>query len=196
MISSIVLAAGLSSRMGQPKALLDWGGEPLVNYQVKQLLEAGVDEVVVVLGYRADEVSRVIRHVPCRPMLNARYQMGRAGSLRVGAKAVNRDADTIVIVNVDQPRPATFIKSLLDAHASGDWLATRPVHDGHGGHPIIVSGKLRGELLAAQDESDGLRGVLRAHADQVQDVPGGDEAHLDINTPDDYEQARPQTASA
>ncbi|MYK25863.1 MAG: NTP transferase domain-containing protein, partial [Dehalococcoidia bacterium] len=50
MISSILLAAGMSTRMGQPKALLDWGGEPLICYQIRQLQEAGVDEVVVVLG--------------------------------------------------------------------------------------------------------------------------------------------------
>src|SRR5688572_3577180 len=93
VISSIVLAAGQSTRMGQPKALLDWGGEPLIAYQVKQLKEAGVDEVVVVLGYRSDDIHRKIGSLPCRVMLNARYQMGKANSLRIGAKAVDRDAD-------------------------------------------------------------------------------------------------------
>jgi molybdenum cofactor cytidylyltransferase len=196
MISSIVLAAGASTRMGEPKALLDWGGEPLICYQVNQLAEAGVDEVVAVLGYRADDISRMMRQLHCRIMLNARYQMGRAGSLRIGAKAVNRDADTIVITNVDQPRPASLIRALLDAHADGDWLATRPAYEGQGGHPIIVSGKLRGELLAATDEQEGLRGILREHANQVQTIPWDESCVLDLNTREDYERARPQIASA
>jgi molybdenum cofactor cytidylyltransferase len=196
MISSIVLAAGMSSRMGRPKALLDWGGEPLVNYQVKQLIEAGVDEVVVVLGYRADDISREMRPVPCRTMLNARYQMGRAGSLRIGAKAVNRDADTIVIVNVDQPCPAEVSRQLIDAHQSDEWLATRPVFDdGHGGHPVVVSGRLRGELMEAKDETGGLRGVLQNHPDEVQSVPGDERCRVDLDTPEDYERARPRAAS-
>lgn len=196
MISSIVLAAGLSTRMGEPKALLDWGGEPLIAYQVRQLLEAGVDEVVVVLGYRADEISREIRHLPLRIMLNPRFQMGRAGSLRIGAKAVNRDAETIVISNVDQPRSAEFIKALLDAHAKGTSVATQPVYEGHGGHPVVVSGNLRAELLAASDDTDGLRGVLEAHQGEIQDVPSDASALVDINTPQDYEDARPRAASA
>ncbi|MBK7725004.1 MAG: NTP transferase domain-containing protein [Dehalococcoidia bacterium] len=58
MISGIILAAGTSTRMGRPKALLDWGGQPLVCYQVRQLQEAGCDEVIVVLGHKADNISR------------------------------------------------------------------------------------------------------------------------------------------
>ncbi|MEO6397075.1 MAG: NTP transferase domain-containing protein, partial [Tepidiformaceae bacterium] len=61
MLSSIVLAAGFSSRMGEPKALLDWGGEPLLAYHVRQLREAGADEVIVVLGHRGDEIQRGMR---------------------------------------------------------------------------------------------------------------------------------------
>lgn len=196
MISSIVLAAGLSTRMGETKALLDWGGKPLINYQIEQLLEGGVDEVVVVLGHRADTISREIRRLKCRTMLNPRYHMGRAGSLRIGAKAVNRDADTIVIVNVDQPRSAAFVRGLLDAHASGDYLATQPEYEGHGGHPVVVSGKLRAELMGASDEGDGLRGVLERHRDETQNVPSTSEARLDLNTPEDYKRARPVVAPA
>src|SRR5437660_3614492 len=101
MISSIVLAAGMSNRMGEPKALLDWGGEELVNWQVRQLKEAGVDEVIVVIGHMADPIRRRMKRADCRVMLNPRYQMGRAGSLRIGAKAVNRDTEAILIINVD-----------------------------------------------------------------------------------------------
>lgn len=189
MKSGILLAAGMSTRMGQPKALLDWGGELLVSYQVRQLREAGCDEVIVVLGHSSDAIQRRMKGDQCRVMFNPRHQFGRAGSLRIGAKAVSRDTDVIVILNVDQPRPANLIRSVIDAHRP-ESLATRPVHDGRGGHPVVVSGQLRDELMRARDETGGLHGVLDAHAGEVTDVPCDPLCRLDLNTPDDYEAAR------
>jgi molybdenum cofactor cytidylyltransferase len=188
MISSIVLAAGMSTRMGQPKALLDWGGEELVNWEVRQLKEAGVDEVIVVLGHQADAIRRRMRRADCRVMLNPRYQMGRAGSLRIGAKAVNRDSDTIIIMNVDQPRPAETLKALIAAHQPNS-LASRPAFNGKHGHPIVVSGRLRDELLDANDNDRGLDGILKAHSGEIADVAGDAACEIDFNTPDEYQAA-------
>ncbi len=190
MKSSILLAAGLSSRMGKPKALLDWGGEPLIRYQIRQLFEAGLDEVVVVLGFHADEIQRQMRDLTCRVMLNPRYQMGKAGSLRIGAKAVNRDADPLVILGVDQPRSADLIRTIVEAHMNADSQVTRPTFDGRGGHPVVVSGSLRTEMMEATDENEGLRGVLANYASRTQLVPNGEECRLDLNTPEEYEAAR------
>lgn len=189
MISSIVLAAGASTRMGEPKALLDWGGEPLLAYQVRQLREAGVDEVIVVLGHHGDDIHRKLRGVDCRVMLNTRYFLGRASSLRLGAKAVDRDADTIVIVNVDQPRPAEFLRALIAAHDPAN-AATRPSVGGQPGHPIVVSGRLREELLKAEEADEGLRGILHEHAGEMGEFPADAIARVDVNTPDDYRSAR------
>ena len=175
--------------MGQPKALLDWGGEPLVCYQVRQPHEAGCDEVIVVLGHRADEISRQMKATKCRTMLNARYQHGRAGSLRIGAKAVNRDTDLILITDVDTPRPAAFLKALIEGHKPESAI-TRPVHNGHRGHPIVVAGRLRDELMAVTDETEGLHAVIRAHVVETDDVDAGDLLDLDFNTPDEYRAAR------
>lgn len=188
MISSILLAAGMSTRMGEPKALLDWGGEPLIRYQIRQLREAGADEVVVVLGYRADEIHRKLHGLDYRSVLNPVYQLGRAGSLRAGAKAVSREATAIVVLNVDQPRPADLIRAVIEAHAPAASV-TRPVCGERHGHPVAVSGRLRGELAEASDEDEGLRGVLAAHADAIVDVPADERCLLDLNTPDEYEAA-------
>ncbi|MEO8541784.1 MAG: nucleotidyltransferase family protein [bacterium] len=189
MISGIILAAGMSSRMGRPKALLDWGGESLVNYQVRQMQEAGCDEVIVVLGHKADDVSRQMRTQKCRTMLNPRYQHGRAGSLRIGAKAANRDSDTILISDVDSPRPAEFLRSLLAGHRA-EMAVTRPVHNGHRGHPVVVSGRLREELMVATEETEGLHGVLKAHSSEVGEVDAGELLDLGFNTPEEYRAAR------
>ena len=188
MISSILLAAGMSTRMGEPKALLDWGGEPLIRYQIRQLQEAGVDEVVVVLGYRADEIHRKLHGLTYRSVLNPVYQLGRAGSLRAGAKAVNREASAIVVLNVDQPRPAELIRAVVEAHTPTA-SATRPAHGDRHGHPVVLSGRLRRELIAATDDQQGLRGVLAGHLDAIVDVPSDESCLLDLNTPADYEAA-------
>jgi CTP:molybdopterin cytidylyltransferase MocA len=175
--------------MGEPKALLDWGGEPLVCYQVRQMQEAGCDEVIVVLGHKADDISRQMRRVTCRTMLNARYQHGRAGSLRIGAKAVNRDTDAILIADIDSPRPAAFLHTLLEGHKPEN-AVTRPVHNGVRGHPIVVAGRLREELMAADDASEGLHAVLRAHAAESGEVDAGDLLDVGFNTPEEYREAR------
>jgi len=188
MISSILLGAGISTRMGKPKPLLDWGGQLLIAYQVRQLREAGVDEVIVVLGFHGDEIHRQMRDLDCRVMFNARYPAGRSGSLRIGAKAADRDAEAIVILNVDQPRPASFTRTLIEAHAP-ESMATRPIADGRHGHPVIVSGRLRDELMAASEEEHGLQGILRRHASELADYPSDSICHLDINTPEEYRAA-------
>lgn len=175
--------------MGQPKALLDWGGEPLICYQVRQLLEAGVDEVVVVLGHQADDISRQMRHLKCRVMVNPRFHVGRATSLRIGAKAVNRDANAILVANVDSPRSAEFLRALLAAHGT-DGVITRPTFDGRHGHPIVVSGKLREEMLEVSDETGGLRAVIEAHCGEIVDMPSDSSCEIDFNTPDEYQAAR------
>jgi CTP:molybdopterin cytidylyltransferase MocA len=122
-------------------------------------------------------------------MLNARYQMGRAGSLRIGAKAVNRDAEAIVIINVDQPRPADFLRTLVAGHRP-ESAATRPVHGTHHGHPVVVSGWLRPELLEARDEDGGLHGVLEAHTAEIADLPAEAICEVEFNTPEEYAGAR------
>ena len=191
MLSSIVLAAGFSTRMGQPKALLDWGGEPLVAYHVRQLREAGADEVIVVLGHRGDEIQRGMRGLglDCRVMFNSRFQLGRASSLRIGAKAVSRDSDAILITSVDQPRPAEFLRALAAAYRP-ERAGIRPVHAGHHGHPIVLAGRLREELMAATEENDGLLAVVRGHAGELDELELDDDLlGLDINTPDDYQAA-------
>ncbi len=189
MISSIILAAGLSSRMGELKPLLDWGGEPLLAYEIKQLKEAGVDEVVVVLGYRADDIHRRIGQLDCRVMLNPLFYQGRAGSIRIGAKAVNRDATAILLQNVDQPRSADFLRQLIAAHQE-ESAATIPASGGKHGHPVVVSGRLRNEMMTASDEQRGLDGVLKAHSGEIVETNMDDSCFIDVNTPEEFEAAK------
>ncbi len=187
--AAILLAAGESTRMGQPKPLLRWGDATLIEYQVQELRAAGVEEIVAVLGHEADAVRpRVPASV--RIVVNEAYREGRASSLRAGAKALDDSAGPIVVLNVDQPRPRDLLRMLLASHREAGAAITLPVYEGKRGHPVIVDGVLLAELRSASEEDRGLRGIIAAHDDDVHEVEVQSSiARLDINTPADYERA-------
>jgi len=203
VISAILLSAGESTRMGQPKALLPWGDATLLEFQIAELRAAGVDDIVVVLGHDADAIAP---RVPAgaRTVVNKDYKQGRASSLRAGAAALPDSADPIVVLGVDQPRPRLVHQRLLAAHRGGRALVTLPASDGKRGHPAVLSGALLPELRSATEEAQGLRGVIAAHEAEVQEAPFILLQHesmasepdftammvlLDVNTPEEYEDA-------
>ena len=187
---AVLLAAGESQRMGRSKPLLPWGDATLIEYQVRQLLDASLDRIIVVLGHAWEEVAPLVSGERLEVLVNDRYREGRASSVRAGAAAVWDEDEAVVILAVDQPRPAALLSRLLEAHRSGGGPITVPTFQGQRGHPVAYSGVLTPELRQVTDESRGLRGVTRAHAQQVQEVPLEDPTVLlDVNTPREYEAA-------
>lgn len=186
---ALLLAAGESSRMGTPKPLLAWCGQPLVAYHVEQLRRAGA-AVIAVVGHAAARVGPLAQAAGGQVVVNAAYRAGRAGSIRAGALALPDDARAIIALNVDQPRDAGLIRRVLDLHRAGDGLITTPEYDGRRGHPVVFAGSLLCELRQVSEESEGLRAVLRRHADRRRIVAVDDPAiHIEFNTPEEYEAA-------
>jgi len=176
--------------MGSPKPLLDWAGETLIEYQVRQLRHAGVDHVIAVLGHRADEVRPLAERAGATVVVNEGYAEGRASSLRAGAEAIPAGTAEIVVLNVDQPRPATVIRRLLKEHLASGALITLPTHEGKRGHPALFCGSLLPELQAVTDADEGLRAVVHRRAADVRDVAFDSPiVLLDINDPAGYERA-------
>lgn len=185
-VAAILLAAGESERMGTPKPLLDWHGQTLIEYQLDQLRQT-VERTVVVLGHRAADIRAGVRRADVDLVVSEEYQRGRASSVRAGAAALPDDTGTIVIVNVDQPRPAKVIRHLLDEHHSSGKLITVPVFEGRRGHPSIVDGALLPEVRGVRDETLGLRAVMQAHQDEIAEIDvDSDVVLLDLNDPADY----------
>ena len=199
--SAILLAAGVSRRMGTLKALLDWQGRPLIIHQIVALREAGADEVIVVLGHRADElqarigVNRDVYNLGgVRCVTNEDYAQGKTTSIKTGLWALGPSADpeaAILMLNVDQPRSAGIIKQTLAAHHSQqDSFISIPTCQGKGGHPIVVSRKLYDQLIAIDEQSQGMRAVTERHQDATQRVElGAPELLWDVNTPEQYQAA-------
>lgn len=190
-VVTILLAGGESSRMGTPKPLLDWGGRTLVEYQVEQLREAGAGQVIVVLGYRADEVLPHVHRAGAQAIINELYAEGRASSVRVAAGALPEDVTAIVVLNVDQPRPAWVTGRLLDEHERSAAVVTVPTFESKRGHPVVFDGRLTTELRAVSEATQGIRSVLQAHAGEILEVPfDSPVVVLDMNRPEEYEMAK------
>ena len=195
----ILLAAGESSRMGSPKALLPWRGRPLLQHQVEEIQASRVDACVVVLGHDAARLEPLVTLAgrsgwKSRAIVNPRPEEGRAASLRTGAREVGPDHDAIVVASVDQPLDRRLLDRLLQA-AEGEWSRGRgpevrsiliPICYGRRGHPTLLRGDLHAELLAAREEGLGLREVIRRDPGRVLEIEWLDPAILlNLNVPED-----------
>lgn len=192
-ISAILLAAGESTRMGRLKALLPWQGATLIEYQVGSLLDAGVSQLVVVVGHRGDEVGAPITgRAGVTTVENPDYRQGKTTSIKAGLRAISPDAAAILVLAVDQPRPPDVLRAVIEAHLSRSPLITSPVYGGRGGHPMIFGVELLPELAAITEESEGLREVTRRHASDIYKLELDDPVvRVDVNTPEDLQAALP-----
>ena len=194
--AAILLAAGESRRMGQLKALLPWPGGTLLAHQLAALSDAGVDRIVVVLGHRFAELQAELAPVlASRPgvawVVNPDYLQGKTTSIKAGLRALEATApESLLLLNVDQPRSAGTLDYLLRQHRAADALITVPTYGGKGGHPVILDGALRDDLSRITEETQGVRAVVQRHQAFTQrvevDTP---EVLWDLNTPEQYQAA-------
>lgn len=189
-VVAILLAAGESRRMGQLKALLPWQGVSLIKHQVASLRAGGVDQVVVVLGHRSDELKSELGDTAgVSWQLNPDYLQGKTTSIKAGLNALGTDQpQALLLLNVDQPRSAGVIRFLLEGHLSQGSLITIPTHNGKGGHPIILSPTLLDELRRIDEESFGIKAVVQRHIEGTRRVElDSPEVLWDLNTPEEYQ---------
>ncbi|MDP6102064.1 MAG: nucleotidyltransferase family protein [Dehalococcoidia bacterium] len=190
-ISAILLAAGESTRMGRLKALLPWQGVTLVEYQVQSLQRAGVAEVVMVVGHRGGEVEAPVKGMPgVTTVVNPDYKQGKTTSIKAGLRNISSSAVGILVLAVDQPRPAQVVESVIKAHLEQGALVTYPVYSGHGGHPIVFSASLLPKLLAITEGGQGLREVTLRHRESTYKLQVDSPiVTVDVNSPEDLQEA-------
>lgn len=189
MIAGILLAAGRSLRMGQPKLLLPWQGVPLVRHVAQQALASKLDELIVVVGHRAAHVTAALHDLPLRIVHNQAFLDGQSTSLRSGLAALPADVDAAVVLLADQPllRPST-IDTLMDAYHQRGAAIIAPKFGGQRGNPVLFAHTLFAELAAITGDQ-GAREVLRTHAAEISLIDVDDiGVLLDLDTPDMYEQ--------
>ena len=189
---ALLLAAGESRRMGQLKALLPWQGDTLLGHQVTALQEAGIDRVLVVLGHQAERLRPLLEgRDGVEWVFNPDYLLGKTTSIRAGLAVLKEESvEALLILNVDQPRNAETVRFLLAQHRCSDFLITIPTFGGKGGHPIIVSPTLLGDLMAITEDTQGIRAVVTGHQERTQRLEVETaEVLWDLNTPEQYEAA-------
>jgi molybdenum cofactor cytidylyltransferase len=140
-IAALVLAAGTSTRLGEPKQLLDLDGRPLVQHVVDAAAAAGLRPIVVVLGHAAGEVAAALDLPPgARTVVNRRYADGQSTSLRAGLDAMAEEVvAAVAVLLADQPTlPAATIRAVVTRHGESATPVTRPRFDGTPGPPVIL----------------------------------------------------------
>ena len=190
MISAIILSAGEGKRSGFNKALLDWGGEPLINYQIKSLIHEDISEIIVVIGSESEKVKKIISSNKVKVVENNDYSKGKTTSIKKGiSSTVNKDNDVLLIA-VDQPRSIDLIKDVVNFHVSNPLKdkISMPFSEGHGGHPIIFSNSFVGDLSNISEENFGIREVITKNTNSIIRFKTKDfSSNIDINTPEDHE---------
>ena len=191
MIPGVVLAAGLSTRMGRLKATLPLrDGETFLSRIVHTLIAGGVEDVVVIAGHEADAVKRSLeeRDVRARVVVNASYREGQFSSVLAALDAIHRPGvEAMLMTLVDVPLVSTStVSAVLARYRAVRPPVVRPVQGERHGHPVILDRSLFG-LLRSADPARGAKPVVRAHVSSAGDVPVEDEgAFLDVDTPEDY----------
>ncbi|HNW92594.1 MAG TPA: nucleotidyltransferase family protein [bacterium] len=187
-IPAVILAAGASQRMGGPlKPLLPYAGGTFLSAVAATLRTGGCDEIIVVLGCRADEVRGAAAALGLRAVVNDAWQTGMLSSLRTGVRALPPAAPGMLVTLVDLPalQPATVRAVATAWQAAPNCIAVAAVA-GRRGHPVIFPRDLFTELLTGVFP-DGPRGLRRAHADRELLVPVDDPGVMtDIDTPAAY----------
>lgn len=187
MVSAVVLAAGASTRMGVQKLLLPLGNEPLVRRAVRQVLAAGFDDVLVVLGREHEATRAALEGLPVRHAVNVQFASGMGSSFRTAVEHL-ADSDAAMFALADQPFvTAKEYRTVLDTYREhappivsvryGDVMAP----------PHLFEKEFFPELARLQH---GARSVLLRHVERTRVLHFSPDLLVDIDTPDDYESAR------
>ena len=192
MISAVVLAAGSATRMGFCKQLAIIGGKTMIEHVVDSALNSEVGEVVVVLGFRAEEILERLKGKPkLRVAINRDYMAGLSSSVRVGVRAISPESRAAVFMLGDQPlvKPST-VNRLIEAYLETGKLIVVPTYKGVRGNPTLIDRKLFGELEELSGDMGG-RILIANHPREVLKVEVEDQGVIfDVDGVEDLERAR------
>ena len=201
VIPAIVLAAGKSTRMGRPKATLPLdSGDTFLTRIVRTFVDAGVEDVVIVIGHDADAIVASFAQADAvasraRFVDNPDYELGQLSSLAAGLKVVDKPGVAAVLMTlVDVPLVSVqTVRAVLERYRQTHAPIVRPVRGDEHGHPVLIDRQLFDQLRHA-DPTTGAKPIIRANVSPAGDVVVDDEgAFADADTPEDYERLRADT---
>jgi molybdenum cofactor cytidylyltransferase len=187
-ITAFILAAGYSSRMGKFKPLLPLGPVTALERSVQLFRDTGIEDIRVVVGYRSEDLTPLLRKLNIRWVANERFRDGMLSSVKAGIMSLESSKQAFFLLPVDIPliRPGTLV-DLLSAYEKYASDVLYPCFFGKRGHPPLVSAALRPGILSWSQEG-GLRSFLQQSQFSSADVEVADEnILLDMDSPEQYE---------
>jgi molybdenum cofactor cytidylyltransferase len=186
MISAVILAAGASTRMGTQKLLLPFGGEPLLRRTVRQVCDAGFDDVIVILGAQHEQTQTAFDGLAVRVAINTNYESGMGSSFRTAIEHLP-DSDAAMFALADQPFVTTNeYRTVLDTYRR----QAPPIISVRYGEvmapPHLFQKEFFPELAQLQH---GARSLLQKYHERTTVLHFGADLLMDIDTPEDYERA-------
>jgi molybdenum cofactor cytidylyltransferase len=191
-ISAIILAAGKSQRMGQPKMLLPWGDTTVLGRVTMTFSKAGIADIIVITGGDREivemEALRLAIHFPVRTVFNPLFeQRGMVSSIQAGLKATHPDCKAGLIGLGDQPQvEVKTLKDILSLYEKNKAGIIVPSHENHRGHPVLIDAKHISKLLNFDPQSS-LREYLNGHQKEISYVEASASVLQDLDTPQDYQ---------
>ena len=187
MICAVVLAAGLSRRMGVQKLLLPFGGKTVIAHIVNQLHASTIDNIHVVVGHQAERINQELSGWQATIVNNPNYKSGMLSSVRCGLQNLPKKCRAVIVALGDQPSISTrLIDQMLKSFAATDKSILVPLYKGKRGHPILFSMLHHDEIMNHYDDV-GLRGLLHNHSDDIYELIVSDASVLcDMDYPEDY----------
>ncbi len=184
-VAGVVLAAGSSTRMGENKLFLRLEGETLLRRAVTRAAAAGLDPVIVVVGFERERAERELAGLPCRTVFNPNYAKGQHTSFRVGIGAVPQTADAAVVLLVDMPRVTTdMLSTLVTRYAKTKAPLVVSEYGGVNAPPGLFDRSLFAEIHSMRGRGCGRR-ITRLHRDEAVIVDWPVESLADVDTPAD-----------
>jgi molybdenum cofactor cytidylyltransferase len=189
-VAGIILAAGASTRYGQPKQLLDWKGKPFVRAVTRTALDAGLSPVIVVTGAYAENIEDAVQDLQAMIVRNNDWQQGQGSSIKAAMHKLGESLQTVqagsaIFLLADQPQvTASILWALVEKHAEALYPIVAPMVMDRRANPVLFDRVTFSDLSALEGDVGG-RAVFHKH--RVEYLPWHDERLLlDVDTPEMY----------
>lgn len=193
MISALILAAGESKRMGQPKMLLPWGATTVLQQVIFTFRNAGVQDILVVTGSARQEVEKIVEQSGSRSAFNPDHTNGEMlSSIQCGLVKLTAQTQAALIGLGDQPQVQEgTVRLICETFKRQKSRLVVPSYQMRRGHPWLLERSLWNEVLEMK-RSQSPRDFLQQHTDEIEYVQVNHPSILaDLDTPEDYRKSRP-----